>query len=902
MPPHKNKRPKQPQLKVTDVKAHRHVTPLLTWPKNPKAHDLLALHDVWFPPPDTYSLNYQARLLGLRTNPDSTLVQTTTASTSDCSLPSLPPLGTWAQHWKEQRLVSESVPQDLVAVQHAVQLTQWSKLARLLPKSMSTMKDYQWKLLGDLAPQTNHRLGVCLYRSSDQKPVGMITWTFLWLGQQSLSLVVEYARIHDQVVLDQTGAHETKGKVGGAEKSTNSKPSNPTKKTEEQDEPLNPPQHSQPTTKIEKKLSTKKDTTKAAKQDGRPPLDLKLATALMSCAWAHAQAAAAEYVLVYSNTKEPESQMPTWISPWPNLQATPGGWLGRVSQSSPKLARLHCEALLQGKKEETPSTDTTEMPVTRLRVLAQLPTVQQAQGQARTRKPETNWSSAAAPLRQLTVSLSVTLKEASKIECRRGAKLVTPTDTVDNASMHIIKTFVPPTIKNQDSDGEDELVQEMKKQQKRLQQLEGALHPRLHSLWDKVVQERRDFEESGRHEKARQKRTLKAHTDMLARRLALDQAVAEQRELDMDAVCHVCGDGEVTPENQILFCENCNVAVHQFCYGVEKIPAGDYYCPACKFNLDKSAVPEIFCELCCKRGGAYIRTAMKNEDGREAEYGRWVHFVCAKWQGLNFVSDSDKELVVEDVTELKASYRRLGIVCSICKGARGAMNECRYPGCKVWLHVTCARAVGTCQVIHGENVHGPVETNPWTLMCPEHSKVIEIPENAMTAFQLQAMAKECPAEAPPTALPFVPIPFNTANGQERKILIANKDYENELLIELTTKKFFGVRCEVCDQNEDNGVSFTRCISCAVIFCGHCKLEVDGKETHYKCMKCVHLDELKRTEQEVIVPTCQACYKPNGWLRKGFAKSTKKAFKNTKSEEYKQSLFAQTHWCHSLCAL
>ena len=47
-------------------------------------------------------------------------------------------------------------------------------------------------------------------------------------------------------------------------------------------------------------------------------------------------------------------------------------------------------------------------------------------------------------------------------------------------------------------------------------------------------------------------------------------------EEDMDAHCEVCGDGDVAHNNQIVFCEYCNVAVHQLCYGVDKIPEGDW--------------------------------------------------------------------------------------------------------------------------------------------------------------------------------------------------------------------------------------------------------------------------------------------------------------------------------------
>ena len=46
------------------------------------------------------------------------------------------------------------------------------------------------------------------------------------------------------------------------------------------------------------------------------------------------------------------------------------------------------------------------------------------------------------------------------------------------------------------------------------------------------------------------------------------------RAEDEDALCAVCGGGDWVPHNQIVFCERCDVAVHQRCYGVAEIPVG----------------------------------------------------------------------------------------------------------------------------------------------------------------------------------------------------------------------------------------------------------------------------------------------------------------------------------------
>ena len=57
--------------------------------------------------------------------------------------------------------------------------------------------------------------------------------------------------------------------------------------------------------------------------------------------------------------------------------------------------------------------------------------------------------------------------------------------------------------------------------------------------------------------------------------MPLYDLLAERRAED-DALCAVCGggDSDKTAENEIVFCERCDVAVHQKCYAIDVIPAG----------------------------------------------------------------------------------------------------------------------------------------------------------------------------------------------------------------------------------------------------------------------------------------------------------------------------------------
>jgi len=508
---------------------------------------------------------------------------------------------------------------------------------------------------------------------------------------------------------------------------------------------------------------------------------------------------------------------------------------------------------------------------------------------------------------KFTVRLRATTGDNGEVQCKRltgaGRETGDPIDISgadDAPQLDILRSFRIPCEDEKESQVHDNsLLEEIVAKQKELQCLEAAIQPKVKTLYEKCKTERLEYEAS-RGDREEEERILRRNKVMQERKREEQRAFQAQLEQDMDAVCMICDDGEVTPDNQILFCESCNVAVHQVCYGIDYVPEGDYYCIACtKFGRvkprDKDEGPNttplpIFCELCPVKQGAFVQTACVLADEEKERYplGKWVHSVCAKWQGLKF-KYKDRTDTVEDVTEFKVGYRQHNIICFLCKGARGTMNRCRHKHCDRWLHVTCARASGRCEVIHGENCSGNVGEFGWTLQCPDHSNIKQkyMPKNAVSQETLARWAKELPREPTPPPPEVVPQPFNAVGGRERDVLLKDDAYETLLLRELTIKKSFGFRCEVCYEIENDGRNLLRCQRCHSVCCLSCEIGMDVKPSSYTCISCKFMEKSEKPSEP---PRCFACVQPRGILREGMVRAGKGS-----------SYTGPKLWVHSLCA-
>ncbi|XP_077122157.1 E3 ubiquitin-protein ligase Jade-2 [Ranitomeya variabilis] len=179
-------------------------------------------------------------------------------------------------------------------------------------------------------------------------------------------------------------------------------------------------------------------------------------------------------------------------------------------------------------------------------------------------------------------------------------------------------------------------------------------------------------------------------------------------EYDEDVVCDVCRSPEGEDGNEMVFCDKCNVCVHQACYGILKVPTGNWLCRSCALGVQGK------CLLCPKRGGALKPTRSGT---------KWVHVSCALWIPEVSIGCPEKMEPITKISHIPPS--RWALSCSLCKECAGTCIQCSMPSCITAFHVTCA-------FDHKLEMHTTLAENDevkFKSYCLDHSKGATKPED-----------------------------------------------------------------------------------------------------------------------------------------------------------------------------
>lgn len=155
-----------------------------------------------------------------------------------------------------------------------------------------------------------------------------------------------------------------------------------------------------------------------------------------------------------------------------------------------------------------------------------------------------------------------------------------------------------------------------------------------------------------------------------------------------DQACAVCGGGESDNSNAIVFCDGCDVAVHQECYGIVFIPEGQWLCRRCLVSKNR----KVNCLFCPSHTGAFKQT----------DTGSWAHVICGLWIPELYFANLHYMEPIEGADSISKS--RWKLVCNICKQRMGACIQCAHKNCFTAYHVTCAKRAGLYMDFGGASI------------------------------------------------------------------------------------------------------------------------------------------------------------------------------------------------------
>ncbi|XP_033632001.1 protein Jade-3-like [Asterias rubens] len=143
-------------------------------------------------------------------------------------------------------------------------------------------------------------------------------------------------------------------------------------------------------------------------------------------------------------------------------------------------------------------------------------------------------------------------------------------------------------------------------------------------------------------------------------------------EYDDDVICDVCRAPDCEEGNEMVFCDKCDICVHQACYGIVKVPEGCWMCRTCALGI------QPICLLCGVKGGAMKSTRSGT---------KWAHVSCALWIPEVSIGCVERMEPITKISQIPGS--RWALICNLCRVRTGACIQCSVKTCKIAYHVTC---------------------------------------------------------------------------------------------------------------------------------------------------------------------------------------------------------------------
>ncbi|CAG5085464.1 Oidioi.mRNA.OKI2018_I69.PAR.g10901.t2.cds [Oikopleura dioica] len=191
-----------------------------------------------------------------------------------------------------------------------------------------------------------------------------------------------------------------------------------------------------------------------------------------------------------------------------------------------------------------------------------------------------------------------------------------------------------------------------------------------------------------------------------------------REELSMEEGCSICEIADANDVDPLVYCDQCNVAVHKLCYGIQTIPSGDWYCNTCKYWRKRrskdplTSMKPLKCVLCFD-----VRGAMKEVYPKRGSDDTWAHILCALFFEEVQFRDPETSSGISHIESIPHSKKVTAEKkCEFCT-REGYLRFCDC-GCGKAFHPSCASRKGLCLMLDNSQIESK-QTTEFFVFCSQ---------------------------------------------------------------------------------------------------------------------------------------------------------------------------------------